>query len=139
MRAKSGIEAPVEVAGRSPKPGVAGSNPAGGAQNLGPLARRSDPPPSICPIRGARFHPTTAPRRIVPRILLMPTGTSDANAAMEYRYRSRARNATLPATGIVPVTSARRFPGWAHPVLRSSKAPSRQRPPTSPAGSGSSL
>jgi hypothetical protein len=34
MRAKSGIEALDEASGRAPKPGVAGSNPAGGTLNL---------------------------------------------------------------------------------------------------------
>jgi hypothetical protein len=37
MRSKSSIEAAVEAPGRSPKPGVAGSNPAGGTQKSGIL------------------------------------------------------------------------------------------------------
>jgi hypothetical protein len=58
MRAKSGIEAPVEASGRAPKPGVAGSNPAGGTQNPGLLTLRSGASLSICPISGADSHCT---------------------------------------------------------------------------------
>jgi hypothetical protein len=74
MRPKSGIEAPDEDPDRAPKPGVAGSNPAGGTQNSGPLTRRSGASPSICRVRGVRFHCTKAAPGLAARILLMPTG-----------------------------------------------------------------
>ena len=43
LNVASGANADPDVLiNRPPKPGVAGSNPAGGAQNPGPLTRRSD-------------------------------------------------------------------------------------------------
>jgi hypothetical protein len=85
MRPKSGIEAPDEDPDRAPKPGVAGSNPAGGTQNPEPLTRRHYASQSICPINDADFIARFIARRTVARILLVCMVARDAPAVMEHR------------------------------------------------------
>ena len=84
----------------TPHADVLNQDTAGGAQNSGALARCRDASPSICPVRGVRFHCTKAPRGIVARILLVPRGTRDATAAMENRQSLRAWRGALTARDV---------------------------------------
>jgi hypothetical protein len=135
MLATLDTEAPDQASARPPKPGVAGSNPAGGAQKSRILASYPSTSRFICPISDVNFIARLIARGIVARILLVRMVARDAPAVVEYRRLSQdaaaVRAGTVPVTGTV--WSRRSVPDGAPRAAAQmdlSRAPGASRKPT---------